>query len=280
MFQIEFGDQLLKALTVFSEVNGIIGRAEDRYAFIIENACKLERCLPPILHDDAEELAGLLFRTDDFQNVFRRERLKIEPVRGIVVGGNRLGVAVHHDRFDADIGKGECGVATAIVKLDALTDAVGAATEDDDLLAVGRISLASRFAAIARIICGIHIRCFGCELGGARVDPLKDRRNVSRPSEITHFLFCAAAKRSEANVRKASGLEQAQSFRILGQAACDNILLELHNLLDLLKEPGVILRDGADLLDRKAMTERLSVTRKRSGVGAARAARKAFASSS
>lgn len=104
--------------------------------------------------------------------------LEVEAGGGVVVGGNRLGVAVHHDGlvpargrwhiwlFDATVknvwdafhhdvlltpkkvqksgiqqilglsplvAQREGGVATAVVELNALTDAIGAAAQDEHL---------------------------------------------------------------------------------------------------------------------------------------------------
>src|SRR5690606_8737970 len=110
------------------------------------------------------------FDVDQLQHVFGRQRLEIQAVGGVVVGRDRLGVAVDHDRLDADVGKGEGGVAAAVVELDALTDAVGAAAEDHGLPAVGGLGLAGRdLAQGAGLIGRIHIGGGGGELGGAGV---------------------------------------------------------------------------------------------------------------
>ena len=55
---------------------------------------------------------------------------------------HRLRVAVDHDGLEAGLLQRIGGVDAAIVELDALADAVRAAAEDDDLLAVGRVGLA------------------------------------------------------------------------------------------------------------------------------------------
>ena len=59
------------------------------------------------------------------------ERLEVEPVRGVVVGRDRLGVAVDHHRLVAGRPQGERGVDAAVVELDALADPVGPRAEDD-----------------------------------------------------------------------------------------------------------------------------------------------------
>ena len=89
----------------------------------------VQRGLPAELDDHPFGL--LLFI--DAQDVFHGERLEIELVRGVVVGGDGLGVAVHHDGFEALVPEGKGRMDAAVVELDALADAVGAAAQDHDL---------------------------------------------------------------------------------------------------------------------------------------------------
>jgi glycosyltransferase involved in cell wall biosynthesis len=70
---------------------------------------------------------------DDLQHVLERQRLEVEAVGGVVVGGDGLRVAVDHDGLVAVLAHGEGGVHAAVVELDALADAVRAAAEDHDL---------------------------------------------------------------------------------------------------------------------------------------------------
>ena len=65
-------------------------------------------------------------------HVLGRQRFEVEPVRGVVVGRHRLGVAVDHDGLVAGVAQGHGGVDAAVVELDPLPDAVGARAEDDD----------------------------------------------------------------------------------------------------------------------------------------------------
>ena len=37
----------------------------------------------------------------DVEDVLQRERLEVEAIAGVVIGGYGLGIAVDHDRFDA-----------------------------------------------------------------------------------------------------------------------------------------------------------------------------------
>ena len=76
-----------------------------------------------------------LLAVHDREHVLERQRLEVEPVGRVVVGRDRLRVAVDHDRLEAVVLEREGGVHAAVVELDALPDAVRAAAEDHDLLA-------------------------------------------------------------------------------------------------------------------------------------------------
>ena len=125
--------------------------------------CTITPCSVPLVLLDAQ----------DFQHVFQRQRLEIQPVRRVVVGADRFRVAVDHDRLIARIGQREAGVAAAIVELDPLADPVGTAAQDDDLLAVRRARLAFGVAHDRGFIGGIHVGRLRLELGRAGVDPLE-----------------------------------------------------------------------------------------------------------
>ena len=135
--QAEAVQQLLEALAVLGEVDGVGRGAEDRDAGVVQRVGELQRRLAAELDDDAVQRAVVLLDAQDLQHVLERQRLEVEPVGGVVVGGDGLGVAVDHDGLVAGVGQREAGVAAAVVELDALADAVRAAAEDDDL-ALGR----------------------------------------------------------------------------------------------------------------------------------------------
>ncbi len=73
-----------------------------------------------------------------FKHVFECQRLKIQSVRGVVVGGDCFGVAVNHYRFDTYVTKREGCVNTAVVKLNTLTNTVRPTAKNDDLFLVRR----------------------------------------------------------------------------------------------------------------------------------------------
>ncbi len=166
--QPEVVDHLLKAFAVLGAVDGVRAGADDRHAVGFQRPGQLQRGLPAVLDDHA---LGLLL-ADDLQHVLQGQRLEIQPVGGVEVGGHRFRVAVDHDGFVAVLAQGESGMDAAVVELDALADAVGAAAQHHDFGAVGRFGLA------LFLIGGIQIGGAGGEFGGAGIHPLVDRMHV------------------------------------------------------------------------------------------------------
>ena len=92
---------------------------------------------PPSCTTTPTSSPRLRLGVDDLEHVLERERLEVQPVARVVVGRDRLGVAVDHDRLEAGVRQRERRVHARVVELDALADAVRARAEDDDL-ACGR----------------------------------------------------------------------------------------------------------------------------------------------
>ena len=74
---------------------------------VLERLGQAERGLAAELHDDAGHRAGLLLGVHDLEHVLERQRLEVEPVGGVVVGGDRLRVAVDHDGLVAGVAQRE-----------------------------------------------------------------------------------------------------------------------------------------------------------------------------
>ena len=86
-----------------------------------------QRRLPAELRDHAERLLG----PTDRQHVLGRQRLEVQPARGVVVRRDRLGVGVDHHRLEPRLLQREGRVHAGVVELDALADPVRAGAEDD-----------------------------------------------------------------------------------------------------------------------------------------------------
>ena len=76
------------------------------------------------------------------EHVLERQRLEVQPVGGVVVGRDRLRVAVDHHRVAAGLAHGHRRVHAAVVELDALADPVRAGAEDHHARLVAAADLA------------------------------------------------------------------------------------------------------------------------------------------
>ncbi len=156
---------------------------------------------------------------EDRQHVLGGQRLEIEPVGGVVVGRDGLRVAVDHDRLEAGLAQREAGVAAAIVELDALADAVGAAAEDDDLALVRRLGLAFRRVAERR-----SRRSSTCRRSARRTRRRRCRcacRPAARPALARAARTSASSRsgeRGQPRVGKARRLQRAEMAGVGGQA--------------------------------------------------------------
>ena len=83
---------------ILGEVDRVEGRPEDPPAFRFDLARELERGLAPELDDDA----GRVLAGADLQHLLGAERLEVEAVGRVVVGRDRLRVAVHHHGLEAE----------------------------------------------------------------------------------------------------------------------------------------------------------------------------------
>src|SRR5205823_1639892 len=90
----ELRAQRVEALAVLGEVDGRRARPQDRDPGVGERAGQLQRGLTPEADDHAGELAAPRERRADREDVLAGEWLEEESVAGVVVGRDRLGVAV------------------------------------------------------------------------------------------------------------------------------------------------------------------------------------------
>src|SRR5712692_187696 len=97
-------------------------------------------------------------------------------------------------------------MAAAVVELDSLSDAIGAAAQDHDLLSRGRLGLALRFIA------GVKIRRETLEFGGARVDAIEHRGDAHFLSPRAHGERTRAPSSRQEVVGEAAALGGSQLF--------------------------------------------------------------------
>ena len=122
----------------------------------------------------------------------------------------------------------------AIIELDALADAVGAAAEDHHLAPVAGPGLV--FFLVGRII----IRGMGLELGCAGVHQLVDRLDLFFFPQVADIVFRGAGEKGQLPVREAVALGPAQKAGVkAGEAGGPDRLFQFHDLPEIVKIPGV-----------------------------------------
>ncbi len=212
---------------------------------------------------------------DDLQHVFGRQRLEVEPVRGVVVGRHRLRIAIDHDGLVAGLFQREAGMAAAIVELDALADAVRPAAEDDDLLAVRRRALVRRVACERRLVGRVHVGRGRGEFRRAGVDALEHRAHVELVALGGGFRLGQAGENRKPGIGKAHGLQRAHAERMRRQAVGADLGFHVDDAAHLRQEPRIDLAGIEDLLVGPAKPHRLrhlqdAVRRRRAQCGADR----------
>ena len=147
---------------------------------------------------------------------------------------------------------------TAVVKLNALANAVGPAAQHHNFFTIARL----RFTlCVLGFVGGIHVGRVRAELGRAGIYPLIDRAHAQVDTALAHLRVTGVQLARQAAVGKTFLLEGAQGRRIqavqhralgrLGQAL--KLQFDLHNLLDLHQKPAVYTGEGKNFLDRHAL---------------------------
>ncbi len=147
----------------------------------------------------------------------------------------------------------------AIVELDALTDPVRPAAEDDHLAPLARPGLALGRGAVgeAGLVAAVEVGRARLELGGAGIDPLEDRLDAEGAALGRDRAFAETAEPGEATVREALRLQLEQRLPIVRQPVAPHPLLRRDQCPDLLEKPGIVATGAVDLIDREAGAEGL-----------------------
>src|SRR5208283_2302176 len=241
-----FFEKPAETAAIFSQIDGFRSGANDGNAIALQFESKIERRLAPELDDHATRL----FFFDDGENVFESERLEVKTVRGVVVGRNRLRIAIDHDSFEAIGAKSEAGMAAAVIEFNALPDAVGAAAENHDLLFLGDVGF------VFVLVAGIHVGSEGFEFGGAGIDTLENRTNPVASTLQTDGGGSGLPKLGEMFVASTDAFYVAE--QVLGggfDGDSGGAAIDLNDFFNLLNEPGIDLGQIANLASRQAAFE-------------------------
>jgi carbamoyl-phosphate synthase large subunit len=103
LLETQVDHQFLEPLAILGQIDRVRRRSQDRDPLGFQRAGQLQRSLAAELHDHAVERSGLLLDAEDFHDMFEGQRFEIEAVGGVVIGRDRLGVAVDHDGLVARV---------------------------------------------------------------------------------------------------------------------------------------------------------------------------------
>ena len=121
----ELFQQPVKPFPVFRDIDGLRAGAENRNSVLSQGSGQPDGGLPSEGHHHADGL----FHVDNPHHILRGQRLKIQTVRGIIVGGYGLGIIVDDDRVIPHLLQRPDTVNGAVVKFNALPDADGPAAQ-------------------------------------------------------------------------------------------------------------------------------------------------------
>ena len=188
---------------------------------------------------------------NDVVDVLPKDGLEIQLVRRVKIGGHRLRVAVDHDGLVTTLFRRQHAVHTAIVKFDALSNAVGAAAQHHNFLFVRNDALVGRFLKGA-----VVVRSQGREFGRAGVDQLVHPRDAFRMSTGVHLRL--ETRQNVCNLTVGISLafgfpEHRHGDGVNGEAG--KLSFKQHQLLDLSQEPRIDFGGLEDASERNAQFE-------------------------
>ena len=93
----------LEAFAIFGGVDHVGAGPDDLHARRFESPREVQRSLATELHDHTVGLHSVT----NIEDIFGRKWLEEEDVRRVVVGGDSLGIGVHHDALDPQFAQSE-----------------------------------------------------------------------------------------------------------------------------------------------------------------------------
>src|SRR6185437_6645716 len=142
--------------------------------------------------------------------------------------------AVDHDGFETVFAQCERRMTTAIVKLNALANAVGSAAQDDDLL------FRRRWRFVFFFVRGIEIRRVALKLRGTRVHQLINRTNPALLSYAPQGRRMSLERERQALIRRAHAFGFTQKlWRHRFRSMFLELLFDGRDLSHLIEKPGI-----------------------------------------
>ena len=131
----ESAEQPVELFPVLCNVDTACGGPENLYAMPVEEGGQLYSRLTA----ERDNNAYRVFRVDNVHNILGSERLKVESVGGVVVGGNGFGIVIHYNDIVSHLFEGVDAVDGGVVEFYALSYSYGtrAEYENDGLARTG-----------------------------------------------------------------------------------------------------------------------------------------------
>ena len=194
LLQLQLVHQRLEALAIFGQIDGVWRGAKDWNAFSFQRVGEFQRGLAAKLHNHAVQRAVFLLNAQDFHHMLKGEWLKIQAIRGVIVGRHSLWVAVDHDGFIALLGQRVAGMTAAVIKLDTLADPVWTATKDHNFLAIRWAGLTFHVAHHWGFVGGVHVRGLRLKFRRAGVDAFEHGGDAKGGAGFAHISFRQAGQ--------------------------------------------------------------------------------------
>jgi len=142
-------------------------------------------------HDSARPLGVV-----DVEDRLERDVLEVEPVRLVVIGGDRLGVVVDHDRLESEASKSPDGSDGAPVELDGGSDSVDSRSQDHDSV------ILEVDVVLDSVVGRVEVVGEGGELGGDGIDLLDERSDSSVLPESSNGELVGSEELSDLSIRE------------------------------------------------------------------------------
>ena len=229
--------------TILGQIDGLGGGPQNGHTGGLQVRRQLQRGLSTQLHEHAHQAAAAAFRLNDLHDVFERERLEVQARGDVVVGGDGLRVAVDHDGLVPGRSQHHGGVHARVVEFNALTDPVGARTENHDR----RIRVRGDLVLV--VVAGVVVGREGLELGRTRVNGLEHGADVQGVADTTHHGLVQVHQFTDLGVREAVAFGLTQRLGAQVTVLADQLSGFIEQL-QLVQEPRVDRGGVKELLER------------------------------
>ena len=234
-------EDLAEFAAVLGGVDSCRAGAHDRNACLLQAGSKAQRSLATQLDNHASNVTRSGLRVVNLHDVLEGQRLEVETVCGVIVGGDGLRVAVDHDGLVALLRELKGRVNAGVVKLDTLTNAVRAGAQNDDLtLGAFRCRANLGLGIRVKLIGAVVVRGLCFEFAGTGIYGLVHGADTHAPAQATYAILAVefGAKGGNLGVGKPKDLGLPQ--KLLGEHwGVDKLLAEGHQRSQLSDEPGI-----------------------------------------